>query len=87
MARTLEGLSLPGRVVYRYGSPASIGRIVRVIDDKMVEVFMIRTQEVKQLRTTTLRDYWDLIEEHERKLATHRAAYAAAKVAILPSPR
>lgn len=85
MARTLEGLLLPGRVVYRYGSPSSIGRIVRVIDKDLVEVFMIRTKEVKPLRKTMLRDYEALVEEVERKAKNHRNDFEAAKVAILPS--
>lgn len=71
-----------GQVVYRHCLPQSPGRIVEVGAPVRkgyfieVKVKWLKTQEVTKTDTSYLKDFHSLIQDHEKKLNTHKKMLA-----------
>jgi hypothetical protein len=78
----LDRGELLGRVVYRMGEARTVGRIVRVSEDK-AEVYWIHRRGTTMVSLNVLFDYETLVLEAEQKAAQCRKVLDNAKKAIL----
>jgi hypothetical protein len=66
-----------GQLVYKSFSPVQAGKIVEIVRSEVYGSFEVRVKWIGDgsesvVSTRGLRDFRKLIEDHERKLETHR---------------